>query len=152
MTSDEREELGYKWLTNILHSGWTATQSTNKYDRWDATCTNGKKVVYTEIKIRDIHSGNIKDEGAIIDKSKADFLYKMGDAMIVQFFPVSEDYYTWNVNEKDNWRVGERMARKNNQSFDKVLKKFYYMPMTDDHRKIMDFDISDYYGPTKESV
>ena len=132
-------------------SAYNRINSNNKYDRWDATCTNGKRVVYVEIQIRDMHSSHIRDEGAIIDKSKVDFLYELGDSMIVQFFPVSGDYYIWNVNDRGEWKVGERMARKNNQTFDKVLKQLYYMPMDDRHRRIIEFDISG-YGTEEKSV
>lgn len=152
MTSERREELGFEWLKQIIHEGWTATRTKNKYDRWDATLTKGDKVVYVENKIRDYNADNFKDEGAIVDEPKINKLYDLGNSFIIQYFPVSLEYYIWPVNDRDKWRKDMRWSRKNNQTYDKVLKSVYYLPMTDEYRRIIDFDISGYYEDEEKSI
>lgn len=150
-----REMTAEYYLNKMLKTGWTATHTDKRITKWDITVTNGQTDIFLETKIRDINPEDYKDEGALIDAYKVDFLDSLGKSGIVQFFPDYNVAYCWPVSEKDMWKKEERYCRKDNFLKDKVKKEVYYMPMDEKHKRSVDmtdynqiFDF--YYNKHKE--
>lgn len=145
LKGEAREITDFHFFQMMLPDEWTATPTTEKYAQFDATTTNGKEVVYVELKGRDLllNEERIK-EGAYIDCGKADYLATLpAKAAIVQFFWKNNKTYVWNIAEKDTWKKEKRLLRKNNETDEKVLKDVYVLPF-DDKNARYNVDLTDY--------
>lgn len=137
------EQVAFEYTLELLPPEWTAEHTRTAYDRWDVTASNGKETIYIETKARQITSESIQDEGCLIDESKVDYLASMsGKSAIIQFFPLSNKTYVWNVSERDYWPKKRLKARKNNVSYEKIWKTVYMMPMDPLHER--DLDLTDF--------
>jgi len=142
---EAREITDFHFFQTMLPDEWTATPTAEKYAKYDATATNGKEVIYIELKGRDLllNEERIK-EGAYIDCGKADYLATLpAKAAIIQFFHKNNITYVWNVAEKDTWKKEKRLLRKNNETDEKVLKDVYVLPFEDKNARY-NVDLTDY--------
>lgn len=137
-----KEATAEYYVNQIIKDGWTVTHTPNKYDTYDLNITDGNTVFYTETKIRDINPYDYIDEGALVDVTKIDGLSERGKSLMVEFFPITNEAYVWNVADKRQWKVGERTTRKTNYTQKTVKKKVYYLPFDDINRR--NVDMSDY--------
>lgn len=124
-----RELTDYYYFTTMMPDDWSVTPSTYQFSRYDAIASNGERVIYTELKGRDIPlTDEIKEEGAYIECSKADYLYKFKDAAIVQFFWKSNVTYVWNIKDRDKWEKVYKLMDNNNEDKEDVYKWVYLLP------------------------
>lgn len=139
-----REITDYAYFKMMIPEGWTTTHSTDEYSRYDATVTNGNKVIYTELKGRDIEiTDKIKSEGAYIECAKADYLYKLGDAAIVQMFWKSNVTYVWNLKDRGEWEKVYKYIDNNNETRKDVGKWVYLLPFDEKNARYT-VDLTDY--------
>lgn len=141
---EAREIVDYQYFQQMIPEGWTSTHSTNKFDRWDVTITNGQSVVYVELKGRDYPIEKLNGE-AWIECSKIDYLYKLGRACLVEFFWKSNVTYVWSVKDKFNWRKELKDLPKNN--IDKTEKEptwVYILPLDEKNARYT-VDLTNYH-------
>lgn len=138
------------YLDKMMKSGWTSTHTEKRFDHWDVTISNGKQEFYTETKIRFVNPDDYKDEGALIDEYKVNFLQALGMSIIVQFFPCCDVAYVWPLSEKDTWKQGEKWCKKTHYTNDRKKKKVWYMPFDTKHKRYV--DMSDYEEVFNENL
>lgn len=138
------ETIAFEYtVEQILPTEWTATHTEGEFDRWDITATNGKETVYIETKMRDITAESVEEEGCLVNYDKVEYLANTGQkAAIIQYFPLSNKCYVWNVKEKDQWPKRKIHKSKNNYSEEKIWDTVYYMPMDSYHQRKV--DLTDY--------
>lgn len=142
---EAREQTDFKYFLQMLPEDWTATRTTDTFCNYDVTTTNGDSVLYVELKGRDIVlTEQIKSEGAFIDCKKVDFLYKLHNACVVQFFWKSNVTYVWNVKDRDKWEKAQKWMRKNNFTEEKELKWVYILPFEDKNARYT-VDLTNYW-------
>jgi len=130
LKGEAREITDFHFFQQMLSDGWTATPTEGKYTQYDATATNGKDIIYIELKGRDLLLNEYSiAEGAYIDCGKADYLATLPNrAAIVQFFWRNNITYVWSITDKYTWKKEKRLLRKNNESDEKIMKDVYILP------------------------
>lgn len=157
-----RETIAFEWLQEMIGTEWTATQTENEFERYDATITNGERVIYVENKIRD-YDVEKYPEGAVIDADKVDYLSTLGDAVVISYFPENDKIFVHDVKQRDKWeRVYSRNVRKDNFRRGNKTEKWIYILPTDEGHERSRIHITDYkekyekkmkeYGFGEESV
>lgn len=145
LKGEAREITDFHFFQTMLPDEWTATPTTEKYAKYDATATNGNECIYVELKGRDLLLNNeLIKEGAYIDCGKADFLAALPNrAAIVQFFWKNNTTYVWNIADKDKWKKEKRLLRKNNETDEKIMKDVYILPFEDKNARYT-VDLTEY--------
>lgn len=131
INAEAHEITDFEYFKKLLPDGWTATRTTDKYARYDATMTDGDSTWIVEYKGRDNTklTDIIKEEGAFIDCDKVDYMVSTGEnGLIVLFFPLDNVTYVWNIKDYKNWRNGKRMTQQNNYTKEYGYDNVYYMP------------------------
>ena len=138
-----REKTAQHYAQLIAKDGWTVTHTEGEFTRFDLTITATDGDTWqTETKIRDIDPYRYINEGAVVDKSKVEYLTRFQKALIVQFFPIVNEVYIWRLSEKDAWRCKWGYYQKDDYSGEKVYKQVCLLPLDAVHRKHC--DMSDY--------
>lgn len=142
---EAREQTDFKYFLQMLPEDWTATRTEGQYCSYDVTTTNGEKIIYVELKARDIYlTEKIKSEGAFIDCKKVDALYELGNSCIIQFFWKSNVTYVWDVKDRDKWEKDQKLMRKNNFTEEKELKCVYILPFEEKNARYT-VDLTNYW-------
>ena len=142
---EANEQLAYEYLKEITPKNWTVTRSTNKYERFDVTVSNGNYSFIAENKIRNFnYENNPYGEYALVDVSKIENLKKMDEnARVISFFPANNAIFSHKVKDSYKWEKRWVECKKNSFSKEKVWKYEYFLPTTDEYRVDYDIDISD---------
>lgn len=142
-TIEANEELAFEYLKQITPPKWTVTRTKNKFERYDVNVTSSDYSFIVENKIRD-YDINIYGDQAIIDYSKVEFLKKKDiNARIISYFPKNNAIFSHKVKDSDKWETGYIKCRKNQKTREKIDKRVYFLPTTEEYRVKVDIDISD---------
>lgn len=135
-----REATALYYAQKITKEGWTVTHTAGEFTRYDLTVTNTAtgETWRTETKIRDVDPRKFAADGAVVDKSKVDFLSQFQNALIVQFFTATNEAYIWNLTERENWRTRWGWYQKDDYSGEKVYKQVCMLPLDEQHRRHCD--------------
>lgn len=127
----------------------TSTSSPDSFDNTnfishDVTVSNGEKEYVVELKGRKYAlNEKMLQGGCLVDVDKIEELEKFEKAAVVQFFPLSNRTFVWDVSKKDGWKYVKNFTTPfENGSTRKVKKDVYFMPFNEENERHI--DISDY--------
>ena len=139
---EANEQLAYEYLTEMTPEGWTVTRTTDKFDRYDVTVSNGDFSFIAENKIRD-YSIDKWGEYAIIDASKVEYLLNKDiNARIISYYPINNAIFSHHVKDAYKWEKKYIKCRKNSFSKEKVWKWVYFLPTTEEYRVKFEINIT----------
>ena len=83
---EAKERVAFRYTEKFLNKyGFTCVRTQGKYDPWDVTAIKDGQILLVENKIRDVDLAFYKDEGVLVDYSKAVELIKSSRETALRF-------------------------------------------------------------------
>lgn len=145
------ENVDFYYFQQMVKEPWVATSTSSpdtfddsNYISHDVTVSNGEKEYVVELKGRKkLLDEKMLQGGCLVDVDKIEELEKFEKAAVVQFFPLNNRTFVWDVSKKDGWKyVSNFTTPFENGSERKIKKDVWFMPFNEENER--DIDISDY--------